>query len=87
VTRLKKNVVYKVIEVLKKHQNQKKAMVLLEEIIELEYYPENEQGKRQIKDKKTLPIKKVCYQDEQGRYYEFISNSMDKQCGRNCIFV
>lgn len=77
VTRLKKNAVYKVIEVLQEHEKEKnKAMVLREEIIELEYYPETEQGKRQMKIKKTLHLKKVCYQDEQGRYFEFISNSM-----------
>ncbi|HOH55606.1 MAG TPA: IS4 family transposase [Paludibacteraceae bacterium] len=77
VTRLKKNAVYKVIEVLQKHEKEKnKAMVLREEIIELEYYPETEQGKRQMKIKKTLHLKKVCYQDQQGRYFEFISNSM-----------
>lgn len=78
VTRLKKNAVYKVIEVLREHEKEKnKAMVLREEVIELEYYPETEQGKRQMKIKKTLHLKKVCYQDEQGRYYEFISNSME----------
>ena len=78
VTRLKKNAVYKVIEVLQKHEKEKKkAMVLREEIIELEYYPENEKGKRQMKNKSTLRLKKVCYQDEQGRYFEFISNSME----------
>jgi len=78
VTRLKKNAVYKVIEVLQEHQKEKnKAMVLREEVIELEYFPETEQGKRQMKIKKTLHLKKVCYQDEQGRYFEFISNSME----------
>lgn len=78
VTRLKKNAVYKVIEVLQEHDKEKnKAMVLREEVIELEYYPETEQGKRQMKIKKTLHLKKVCYQDEQGRYFEFISNSME----------
>ena len=78
VTRLKKNAVYKVIEVLQEHDKKKnKAMVLREEVIELEYYPETEQGKRQMKIKKTLHLKKVCYQDEQGRYFEFISNSME----------
>ncbi len=78
VTRLKKNAVYKVIEVLQEHDKEKnKAMVLREEVIELEYFPETEQGKRQMKIKKTLHLKKVCYQDEQGRYFEFISNSME----------
>jgi hypothetical protein len=78
VTRIKKNAVYRVIKVLQKHEKEKgKAMVLREEIIELEYCPENENGKKQYKNRKTLQLKKVCYQDEQNRYYEFITNSMD----------
>jgi len=78
VTRIKKNALYTVTEVLQEHQKQKgKAMVLREEIIEIEYAPEDENGKKQTKEKKTLRLKKVCYQDEKNRYYEFISNSMD----------
>lgn len=78
VTRIKKNAVYRVIEVLRVDERKKgKAMVLREEIIELEYFPENEDGKQQTKNKETLRLKKVCYQDEQNRYFEFISNSMD----------
>lgn len=52
-------------------------MVLREETIEIEYSPEDEHGKKQTKVRKTLRLKKVCYQDEKNRYYEFISNSMD----------
>jgi len=56
VTRLKKNAVYKVIEVLQEYQKEKnKAMVLREEVIELEYFPETEQGKRQMKIKNASP--------------------------------
>lgn len=78
VTRIKKNAVYRAIEVLRVQEREKgKAMVLREEIIELEYFPENEDGKHQTKSKETLRLKKVCYQDEQNRYFEFISNSMD----------
>jgi hypothetical protein len=78
VTRQKKNAVYRVVEVLREHKKEKgKAMVLREEIIELEYTPEDENGKKQGKAKKTLLLKKVCYQDEKNRYYEFISNSME----------
>ena len=54
-----------------------KAMVLREEIIEIEYTPEDKNGKKLTKEKKKLRLKKVCYQDEKNRYYEFISNSMD----------
>ncbi len=78
VTRLKKNAVYTVVEILQEHKKVKgRAMVLREEIIELTYFPENEHGKRQTKIKATLKLKKVCYQDEQNRYYEFLTNSME----------
>lgn len=78
VTRIKKNAVYRVIEVLQEHKKQQgRAMVLREEIIEIEYSPEDEYGKKKTKDKRTLRLKKVCYQDEKDRYYEFISNSME----------
>ena len=52
-------------------------MVLREEIIEIAYCPEDKNGKKQTKSKQTLRLKKVCYQDEQNRYFEFITNSMD----------
>lgn len=78
VTRIKKNAVYTVIETLQEHKKEKgKAMVLREEIIEIEYSPEDENGKKQTKLKKKLRLKKVCYQDEQDRYFEFITNSME----------
>jgi hypothetical protein len=65
VTRIKKNAVYRVAEVRQEHKKEKgKAMVLREEIIEIEYCPEDEKGKKQTKNKKTLRLKKVCYQDE-----------------------
>lgn len=78
VTRLKKNAVYTVIETIQEHKKEKgKAMVLREEIIEIEYFPEDSNGKRQTKTKATIRLKKVCYQDEKNRYYEFLTNSMD----------
>lgn len=78
VTRIKKNAVYTVVKVLREHKKEHgKAMVLREEIIEIEYAPEDGNGKKQPKEKRTLRLKKVCYQDEKNRYYEFISNSMD----------
>jgi len=78
VTRLKKNAVYAVIKVLQEHDKVKgKAMVLKEEIIELEYFPEDSNGKRQTKIKAKLQLRKVCYQDEKNRYFEFLTNSMD----------
>lgn len=78
VTRIKRNAVYTVIETLREHEKEKgRAMVLREEIIEIEYSPEDEKGDRQANQRKTLRLKRVCYQDEQGRYFEFITNSME----------
>jgi hypothetical protein len=77
VTRIKKNAVYTVVEELRKHKKENgKAMVLREEIIEVQYCPEDENGKKQTKNKETIRLKKVCYQDEKNRYFEFITNSM-----------
>src|SRR5271157_1202592 len=46
VTRLKKNAVYQVIEVKRTHYKKKgQAKVLSDEIIEIEYHPEDESGK------------------------------------------
>jgi len=78
VTRMKKNARFEVIQLLQQHDKIKgKAMVLGEEIIKLEYFPEDSKGKRQTKVKQKLQLKKVSYQDERNRYYEFLSNSMD----------
>jgi hypothetical protein len=78
VTRLKKNAVYTVIEVLRSHYQKKgQAKVLRDEIIELEYNPEDGTGKKQTKTIKTIRLRKVCYQDEKSRYYEFLTNNFD----------
>ncbi len=78
VTRLKKNAVYEVIEVRRNHYRKKgKAKVLRDEIIELEYIPEDEHGKRLTKQKKKIRLRKVSYQDERNRYYEFLTNSFE----------
>ncbi len=78
VTRMKKNADYTVIETLRTHERiQGKAMVLKEEIIEFVYSPEDENGKKITKQKKTLRLRKVCYQDEKNRYYEFLCNNME----------
>jgi len=51
VTRLKKNAVYTVVEQVRKHYRKKgQAKVLSDEIIELEYNPEGQDGKKQKKD-------------------------------------
>lgn len=78
VTRLKKNAVYTVIEELRKHYRKNgQAKVLSDEIIELEYNPEDEQGKKQTKVARKIRLRKVCYQDERNRYYEFLTNNFD----------
>src|SRR5690554_5294732 len=78
VTRLKKNAVYNVVEVLRKHYRKSgQAKVLSDEIIELKYNPEDEHGKKQTKITKKIRLRKVCYQDEKNRYYEFLTNSFD----------
>ena len=78
VTRLKKNAVYMLIETKRSHYRKKgQAKVLRDEIIELEYHPEDENGKRNLKETRTMQLRKVCYQDEQNRYYEFLTNNFD----------
>ncbi len=76
VTRLKKNAVYEIIETKRVHYRKKgKAKVLRDEIIELTYHPENENGKRQMKVFRKIRLRKVCYQDEKNRDFEFLTNN------------
>jgi hypothetical protein len=78
VTRMKKNAVYSVIEVKRIHYRKKgQAKVLRDEIIELEYHPEREDGKQDLKTKLKMKLRKVSYQDEQNRYFEFLTNNFD----------
>lgn len=78
VTRQKSNAVYTVIETRRKHNKKKNtAKVLKEEIIELEYIPEDESGKRQNKKREKVRLRRVCYQDEQNRYFVFLTNNME----------
>ena len=78
VSRLKTNAVYTVIEVTRRHYRKKgEAKVLSDEIIELEYHPEDKTAKKQTKITKKLRLRKVCYQDEQNRYYEFLTNNFE----------
>jgi len=78
VTRMKKNAVYTVIEVKRTHYRKKgQAKVLRDEIIELEYHPEKEDGKQDLKTKLKMRLRKVSYQDQQNRYFEFLTNNFD----------
>ncbi len=53
------------------------AKVLSDETIELEYSPEDEYGKKQTGIKEKLRLRKVCYQGEKNRYYEFLTNNFE----------
>lgn len=78
VTRMKKNAVYSVIKTVQMHERIKgKAMVIKEEIIELEYHPEDDKGKKIMNQTKTLRLRKICFQDEKNRYYEFLCNNFE----------
>jgi hypothetical protein len=78
VTRLKKNAVYTVVEVKREHYRKKgQAKVLRDEIIELEYHPERDDCTKDLKTKLKMTLRKVSYQDEQNRYYDFLTNNFD----------
>lgn len=73
---LKCNAMYTVIEEkLKYYQKKGIVKVLRDEIIELEYHPEDETGKKQVIVTRRIRLRKVCCQDEKNRYYEFLTNS------------
>jgi IS4 transposase len=51
--------------------------VLSDENIELEYNPEDETGKKNMNEIRKLRLRRVRYQDEQSRYYEFLTNNFE----------
>ncbi len=78
VTRLKKNAVYEVFEATRNHYRKKgQEKVLCDEVIELTYHLEDENGKRQLKVFKKNRLRKVCDQDKKNRYYEFLTNNYE----------
>ncbi len=78
VTRLKKNAVYTILETHKTGYRKKGiAKVLKDQTIEMVYYPEDTNGKRQTKTNKTIRLRKVTYQDENNRYFEFLTNNFE----------
>lgn len=80
VTRLKNNAVYTVLYTHREHYRKKgQSKVLRDETIEINYHPEDETGKKRLDQQKTLRLRKVCYQDEKNRYYEFLTNNFDIQ--------
>ena len=54
-----------------------KAKVLRDETIELSYHPEDDNGKKLTNQQKTLRLRRLCYQDEKNRYFEFLTNNFD----------
>jgi Domain of unknown function (DUF4372)/Transposase DDE domain len=71
VCRLKSNAVYEVVqELFCQTQADSGFGVLKEEHIHLKYKEENQE--------KTLCFRKVTYQDDKGRVYEFITNNFEK---------
>jgi IS4 transposase len=75
---LKKNAVYEIIEVIRTHYRKKgQAKVLRDEIIELTYHPEDENGKQQLTVFEKIRLRRVCYQDEKNRYFEFLTNNFE----------
>ena len=78
VTRLKKNAVYSIIETKRYHYRKKNvAKVLRDEIIKLSYTPEDKLGNKQRGKKETMILRKVRYQDEKNRQFEFLTNNFD----------
>ena len=72
-------------------------MVMKEEIIEITYHPEDDIGKKIANQSKTLRLRKVSYQDEKNRNYEFLCNNFEisaqeiaflyqKRCGIETLF-
>ena len=78
VTRMKKNAEFTVIEVKRTHYRKSgQSKVLRDEIIKLEYHPEDEFGERDMNKTIPLRLRKVSYQDEKNRFYEFLTNNFD----------
>jgi len=78
VTRLKKNAVYSIVRTKRFHYRKKNvAKVLRDEIIKLTYTPEDKLGNKQTGKKETMILRKVRYQDEKNRQFEFLTNNFD----------
>ena len=52
-------------------------MVIKEEIIELEYHPEDNRGKKIMNQTSVIRLRRVCYQDDKNRNYEFLCNNFE----------
>lgn len=69
VTRQKSNAVYEVTKKVSSRRSKKNiAGVTREELIKISYKIQGEE--------RTLPLRRICYQDEKNRKYVFLSNNM-----------
>lgn len=70
VTRQKSNAVYEVTKKVSSRRSKKNiAGVTREELIRISYKIQGEE--------RTLPLRRICYQDEKNRKYVFLSNNME----------
>jgi hypothetical protein len=69
VTRMKDNAIYEVIETIKITLKQKQEGILSEQHILLSY--------KEGKETKTVKLRRICYKDEKGRKYVFITNNFE----------
>jgi IS4 transposase len=52
-------------------------MVTLEEFIDLEYKPEDDEGKRLKGPKEVVTLRRISYQDKKNWKYEFLTNNLN----------
>jgi hypothetical protein len=78
VTRIKRNAKHELIELKSRQYRQKgEAKALKDEVIEIQYHPEDQYGVRQTNKKRSIRLRKVCYKDEENRFFEFLTNNFD----------
>ena len=78
VTRQKSNAVYTVMSTVSWQRSKKNTpRITREELIEISYKLEGEV--------KTLPLRRICYQDEKNRNYVFLSNHMEISAEEICL--
>jgi len=77
VTRQKSNAIYTAITTVRETKPEKdKVMVTLEEFFDLEYKLEDDEGKRLKGLKEVVTLRRISYQDEKNRKYEFLTNNL-----------
>jgi IS4 transposase len=78
VTRQKSNAVYTIMSTVSWQRSKRNtARITREELIEIRYKLEGEE--------KSLPLRRICYQDEKNRSYVFLSNNMGISAEEICL--